>query len=104
MARVDYVGKRESCNRYTGMRELGNMEAESGIGETFEDIQALALECQFRDCVHVQTEGCAVIKSVETGVLPQERYDHYVQLMSEMALFPAGMIEKREQRSTVSSI
>ena len=80
-----------------GMRELGNMEAESGIGETFEDIQALALECQFRDCVHVQTEGCAVIKSVETGVLPQERYDHYVRLMSEMALFSAGMIEKREQ-------
>jgi ribosome biogenesis GTPase len=79
------------------MRELGNMEAESGISETFEDIQALASECQFKDCVHVQTEGCAVIKSVETGVLSQERYDHYVRLISEAALFSAGMIEKREQ-------
>jgi ribosome biogenesis GTPase len=80
-----------------GMRELGNMEAESGISETFEDIQAWASGCRFGDCAHVQTEGCAVIAAVEAGELPQERYDHYVRLMSEAARFSAGTIEKREQ-------
>tara|TARA_X000000368_G_scaffold409465_1_gene391446 strand:- start:699 stop:1244 length:546 start_codon:yes stop_codon:yes gene_type:complete len=80
-----------------GMRELGNMEAESGIGETFEDIQDLAAGCRFSDCAHVKTEGCTVIEAVETGALPQERYDHYVRLMSEAALFSAGMIEKQGQ-------
>ena len=57
MAGVDYVEKWGHVIDTPGMRELGNMEAESGIGETFEDIQALASECQFKDCVHVQTEG-----------------------------------------------
>ena len=80
-----------------GMRELGNMEAESGIGETFEDVQALAAGCRFGDCAHVQTEGGAVVAAVETGVLARERYDHYVRLMSEAARFSAGMVEKREQ-------
>jgi ribosome biogenesis GTPase len=80
-----------------GMRELGNMEAEIGIGETFEDIQALASGCRFGDCGHVQTKGCAVIAAVEAGELSHERYDHYVRLMSEAARFSEGMIAKREQ-------
>jgi ribosome biogenesis GTPase len=80
-----------------GMRELGNMEAESGIGETFDDIQVLAADCRFGDCAHVYTEGCAVMAAVEAGTLPQERYDHYVRLMSEAARFSEGVVEKREQ-------
>ena len=40
-----------------GMRELGNMDVNEGIEETFDDIQALASGCRFNDCSHVDTLG-----------------------------------------------
>lgn len=35
------------------------------LAATFEDVQSLALKCQFRDCRHENEPGCAVRESVE---------------------------------------
>ena len=80
-----------------GMRELGNMDVNEGIGETFEDILALAAACKFNDCSHVNTLGCAVADAVERGELSEARYNNYVRLMKEAAFHEQSAVEKKEQ-------
>lgn len=80
-----------------GMRELGQMDVAEGINETFDDITALAAKCRFNDCSHVGTLGCAVIKAVEKGELPEARYNNFVRLMKEAAFHEQSTLEKREQ-------
>lgn len=85
-----------------GMRELGNMDVTEGIGETFDDIQELAAQCKFNDCSHVNTKGCAVIASLESGVLSEARYNNYIRLMKEAAIHEQSALEKRDQDRKLS--
>ncbi len=85
-----------------GMRELGNMDVDEGIGETFDDISALAAKCRFNDCSHVGTMGCAVVDAVERGELPEARYNNYVRLMKEAAFHEQSALEKRDQDRKLS--
>ena len=85
-----------------GMRELGNLDVNEGIGETFDDILALAADCKFNDCAHVNTKGCAVTAAVESGELAQARYDNYVRLMKEAAFHEQSALEKRDQDRKLS--
>lgn len=80
-----------------GMRELGNMDVNEGIEETFDDIIALAEQCKFNDCSHVNTLGCAVIGALESGELSEARYNNYVRLMQEAARHEQSALEKRDQ-------
>jgi len=41
-----------------GIREAGLWDG--GVGETFADVEALALRCRFADCAHRDEPGCAV--------------------------------------------
>jgi ribosome biogenesis GTPase len=85
-----------------GMREMGNMDVNDGICETFDDITAMGVNCQFKDCSHVRTKGCAVIEAVENGELAQSRYDNFVQLMTEAAEHEQSQISKRYQDRKLS--
>ena len=85
-----------------GMRELGNLDVNEGIEETFDDIHALASQCKFNDCSHVNTKGCAVIASVEEGSIAKARYDNYVRLMKEAAFHEQSSLEKRDQDKKLS--
>ncbi len=80
-----------------GMRELGNMDVNEGIEETFDDIRELAAHCRFNDCSHVNTLGCAVTDAVERGEISEARYNNYVRLMKEAAYHEQSALEKREQ-------
>ncbi|MCK5675462.1 MAG: ribosome small subunit-dependent GTPase A [Verrucomicrobia bacterium] len=80
-----------------GMRELGNMDVNEGIDETFDDISALAARCKFNDCSHVGTLGCAVVEAVERGEIPEARYNNYVRLMKEAAFHEQSALEKKDQ-------
>lgn len=85
-----------------GMRELGNMDVDEGIGETFDDITALAAQCKFNDCSHVGTKGCAVIAAVERGEITEARYNNYVRLMKEAAFHEQSALEKRDHDRKLS--
>ena len=43
-----------------GMREMQFWDAEQGLKMTFDDIEALAPSCRFKDCAHGSEPGCAV--------------------------------------------
>ncbi len=68
-----------------GMRELGLVEADDGIEETFDDVAAIVERCRFSDCRHQSEPGCAVREALREGALTSERWDSYAKLQKEAA-------------------
>lgn len=68
-----------------GMRELHMWDAEEGLNDSFQDIDALAADCYYRDCQHRNEPGCMVIQSLNDGTLDSERYNSYKKLQKEIA-------------------
>lgn len=65
-----------------GMRELGLWSGD-GLDSLFQDIDALAARCQFRDCQHDGEPGCAVAEAIEQGELDAERLESHRKLQRE---------------------
>ncbi len=80
-----------------GMREFGILGAESGIGDSFPDIIALASGCRYRNCSHTSEPGCAAREAVSSGDMSQEHYDNYIKLREESALNQLSYGEKRKK-------
>jgi ribosome biogenesis GTPase len=80
-----------------GMRELGNIGAETGMAETFGDVQALFAQCRFSDCTHTQEKGCAVLAAIASGELDADRYEHYLKLEREAAHYQRSYLERRQR-------
>jgi ribosome biogenesis GTPase / thiamine phosphate phosphatase len=62
-----------------GLREAQLWEGDEALAAVFEDIQALAEQCRFRDCRHDTEPGCAVRDAVEP-----ERLRSYRKLKREL--------------------
>lgn len=80
-----------------GMRELGNFSVETGIDETFTEIKELSEQCQFNDCTHVNEKGCAVLKAVEIGQVPEKRYQNYIKIKKESNYNEMSYLEKKQK-------
>lgn len=66
-----------------GMRELGLVDAERGVRDTFSDIEELTMQCRFRDCTHGKEPGCAIQRALKNGELDKKRWQMYQSLMGE---------------------
>lgn len=66
-----------------GMRELQLSVSDGALQATFEDVSEFAASCRFRDCDHEKTEGCAVVAAVQSGRLPEARYESFLKLKKE---------------------
>jgi ribosome biogenesis GTPase / thiamine phosphate phosphatase len=80
-----------------GMRELGNINIESGLSETFSEIAELADQCRYNDCTHVTEEGCAVLTAMQDGIIQEERYRNFIKLNKESAFNAMSYREKRQK-------
>ena len=49
----------------------------------FPEMFNLLPDCKFHNCLHINEPGCAVRKALETGDVPQERYDNYLSMYYE---------------------
>ena len=65
-----------------GLRELQFWEGD--LGAAFEDIEALAAECRFRDCAHAREPGCAVLGAVDDGRLELDRLRSWRKFQREL--------------------
>jgi ribosome biogenesis GTPase / thiamine phosphate phosphatase len=65
-----------------GLRELQFWEGD--VSAAFEDIEALAHECRFRDCAHAREPGCAVLRAVDEGTLELDRLRSWRKLQREL--------------------
>ncbi len=68
-----------------GMRELALWEADDGLSQTFEDVEALVAACRFSDCTHGNEPGCAVRAALESGELDAARLESFGKLKGELA-------------------
>ena len=66
-----------------GMRELKLAEAATGLSEVFADLQELATQCKFRDCVHETEPGCAVNAALRNGDVDAARLARWQKLVIE---------------------
>jgi ribosome biogenesis GTPase len=65
-----------------GLRELQFWEGD--LSAAFEDIDALATECRFRDCAHLREPGCAVLGAVDDGRLELDRLRSWRKFQREL--------------------
>ena len=85
---IDTPGLREI--KLTGDEDL----AEAG----FDDIDALAAACRFRDCQHEKEPGCAVRAAVEAGALDTARLASWSKLGGEIARAGESAVARRERK------
>ena len=67
-----------------GLREIQIWGGEGGLDRVFNEIEALAKRCRFRDCTHAGEPGCAVLAAVESGELEIKRLENYRKLQKEV--------------------
>jgi len=80
-----------------GMRELGMINIESGLNDTFNEITELSNNCRYNDCSHTIEEGCAVLKGIEDGIISNERYRNYIKMYKESLYNEMSYVEKRQK-------
>lgn len=80
-----------------GMRELQLWGDEEDLNAVFEDIEALASSCRFRDCQHESEPGCAVLNAIESGDLDEDRFFSYLKLRKEIAY-----LERRKSEANIA--
>jgi ribosome biogenesis GTPase len=72
-----------------GLREAQLWEGDEALGEVFEDIEVLALQCRFTDCGHESEPGCAVKVALDDGTLDAARFASYIKLQRELRFVAA---------------
>lgn len=62
--------------------------------------KAAQMGCKFRDCLHEDEPGCAVLELLEEEAIDEDRYDMYLYILSEVAalLTQADYRERRHRR------
>jgi ribosome biogenesis GTPase len=80
-----------------GMRELANIAVESGLSDTFNEIEELTAQCRYNDCSHAKEAGCAVMAALEDGKISNERYQSYMKLRKESVYYEMSYLEKRNK-------
>lgn len=81
-----------------GLRELA-LWSEDGVASAFDDVEALAQECRFRDCNHRSEPGCAVRRSIDEGTLDSARFENYRKMQREVA----RLTVRKDQRAFLNS-
>ncbi|MBU6199358.1 MAG: ribosome small subunit-dependent GTPase A [Xanthomonadaceae bacterium] len=86
-----------------GMREIKFTGAEQLDAANFADIETLALECRFGDCVHVSEPGCAVRAALESGELDPTRWQAWLKLRDEIAA-ASDVLEAQLKRKSAARV
>lgn len=77
-----------------GLRTWSPDAGEEAIAASFEDIDALAEHCQFRDCSHGEEPGCAVRSAVDS-----DRLRNYHKLLREARRSQQTPLERIAERA-----
>jgi ribosome biogenesis GTPase / thiamine phosphate phosphatase len=66
-----------------GLREFGLVDiSKQELSHYFPEMRALISDCQFNNCLHTDEPGCAVKKALEEGLVSEERYVSYYNILN----------------------
>ena len=80
-----------------GMRELGSMSVDDGLGETFSEILELSQSCKFSNCSHTNEKGCAILASIKAGDLSEQRYQNYLKMEKESEFNQMSYLDRKKK-------
>jgi len=80
-----------------GLRELQLWDTGDGLGAAFDDVEALAPACRFRDCRHDMEPGCAVKAAVAEGRIEERRLQSYLELRREQD----ALAQRQDERAAL---
>jgi ribosome biogenesis GTPase len=86
-----------------GMRELKLTGEESLAEASFDDIEALALNCRFGDCAHIAEPDCAVRAALDSGALDPARWENYQKLHAELGAANESLTAQLERKAGAKS-
>ncbi len=87
-----------------GMREFGAVGIESGLQETFLEIEILAEDCKFGNFSHTVEVGCALLATIETGELEASRLNEFLKLKRESARNEMSLADKRKKDRSLGKL
>jgi len=82
-----------------GIRELQLWGTEEELAENFDDIAALALQCEFSSCKHGTDKGCAIQAALASGELSTSHYAAYLTMKNELVSLKGKTIKKAKADS-----
>ncbi len=89
-----------------GIREVGLIDADEGLGVVFDDIESLIQACRFNDCGHANEPGCAVQGALKSGALDPARWANFQKLGLELAAVEekADRVAKDAERRRLAAL
>lgn len=85
MARLYRLPSGGSLIDSPGIRDFGLWHlSKDSVLAAFEDIDAVARQCQFRNCQHQKEPGCRVQQALTTGELHASRFASYQRILKQM--------------------
>lgn len=85
MARLYRLPSGGSLIDSPGIRDFGLWHLpKDSVLAAFAEIEALAYQCQFRDCRHHQEPGCQVQQALASGELHASRFASYQRILKQM--------------------
>lgn len=68
-----------------GMREFGLVDiSRQELSGYFPEMRALAGQCQFNNCLHLEEPGCKVKQAVSEGKINPDRYESYISILGSI--------------------
>ena len=68
-----------------GMREFGIVDiSKQELSHYYPEMKVLINECQFNNCLHTSEPGCAIKKAVVEGLIHEERYISYYNILESL--------------------
>jgi len=68
-----------------GMREFGLVDIEKPeLSHYFPEMRKRLNDCQFNNCLHVNEPGCAIKAAVAEGIISEDRYVSYVNILNSI--------------------
>lgn len=80
-----------------GSREVGVVNARSGVEDVFAYIETIARRCKFPDCKHMEEPRCAVRQAVEEGTVSSSQYENYQRLRKETEHYALSAYGRRQK-------
>ncbi|HMW49209.1 MAG TPA: small ribosomal subunit biogenesis GTPase RsgA, partial [Cellvibrionaceae bacterium] len=86
-ARLYHFAGGGACIDSPGIREfgLGHLSPEQ-VAQGFVEFEGFLGQCKFRNCLHQQDPGCALLHAREEGVISSERFASYQQILASQSL------------------
>lgn len=87
-----------------GMREVGIADTTSGLELTFDTILEYAQFCKYKDCTHMQEDGCAILKAVDKGEIDEDAYANFRKMEKEKMHFESDAQELKKKDKDLGKI